>query len=56
MRKYMIAYAGWVVGTLTMTGAALAWYRHVENIGIREMASRLRATDATEATEDGHGG
>lgn len=55
MRKYVIAYAGWVVGTLTMTGVALAWYKHVEQIGLGELASRLRATDDTEATEDGNG-
>lgn len=50
MSKYMIAYLGWVAGTLAMTGIGLAWYRHVEGIGIRELASRLNATDDTEAT------
>lgn len=51
MRKYVIAYMAWIVGVLAMAGAALAWYRYVEGIGMRELASRLRATDDTEATD-----
>lgn len=49
--KYIIAYLGWVAGTLLMSGVALAWYRKVEDIGWREVGARFR-TDATGDTED----
>lgn len=52
MNRYVIAYIGWLIGTLGMAAAALAWYKRVEQIGIRELASRMTATDAPEATAD----
>lgn len=51
MQKYIIAYLAWLLGVLCMAGAALAWYRHVEQIGLRELAARMAATDAPEATD-----
>lgn len=53
MNRYLIAYLGWLAGTLVMAGIALGWYRRVEGIGLDEVASKLagRATDATEATD-----
>lgn len=60
--KYLIAYLGWVAGTLMMSGIAVVWYRKVEEIGWREFGSRMRvtthdttmpATEATEATDGG---
>jgi hypothetical protein len=55
----MVAYLGWVAGTLMMSGVALAWYRKVEEIGWKELSSRIRTTtiipeadtEVTEATE-----
>ena len=41
MRKYVYAYAAWLAGVLTMAALAVAWYRHVEGIGLREVARRL---------------
>lgn len=51
MKKYVTAYALWFLGVLAMAAVAAAWYRYVEDIGVRELASRLRATDATDATD-----
>jgi hypothetical protein len=51
MTKYVYAYLGWLAGVLAMTAAAVAWYAHVEKIGARELASRLRGTEDTEVTE-----
>jgi hypothetical protein len=51
MRKYVTAYALWFAAVLAMAVVAIGWYRHVEEIGLRELASRLRATDDPEATE-----
>lgn len=45
MRKYVIAYGAWLAGVLTMAAIALAWYRHVEDIGLRELGARVRVPD-----------
>lgn len=55
MRKYVVAYAVWLVAVLAMATVAAAWYKHVEEIGARELLNRLRDTEATEDT-DSHGG
>lgn len=58
MRRYVLMYAGWLIGVLTMTAIAVVWYRRVEEIGYGELADRMmhpRATDAPEATEDDTG-
>lgn len=47
MRKYLVAYGAWLVGVLTMAGIALAWYRHVEGIGLRDLAERVNGPDET---------
>lgn len=49
MRHYVIAYASWLAGVLTMAVIALAWYRHVEQVGIRELAARLQPDASTDA-------
>lgn len=51
MRKYVAAYAVWLAAVLAGAAVAIAWYKRVEEIGYRELASRLRPDDATEATE-----
>lgn len=51
MRKYVAAYAAWLIAVLAMAAVATAWYKRVEQIGYRELASRLRTTEATEATD-----
>lgn len=53
MKRYLLTYTAWLVGVLSMAAIAVAWYRYVENIGMQELADRLRepATGATEDTE-----
>lgn len=51
MYKYVSMYLAWILGVLAMAFVAVTWYGYVEEIGAREIASRLRATEATEATE-----
>lgn len=54
MRHYSLMYVGWIAGVITMAAVAVAWYRHVEAIGLRALADRMtedHATGATEATE-----
>lgn len=57
MRRYVAAYMAWFLAVGMMAWAALLWYKRVEEIGYRELASRIRArevaTEVTEAPEDG---
>lgn len=53
MRKYVYAYAAWLAGVGVMAAVALAWYRYVEKIGLRELAERLTDTDAGNSSNDG---
>lgn len=52
MKRYVTAYFIWFAGVMAMAVAAAAWYRYVEEIGVRELAARLNATGATEATDE----
>ncbi len=52
MNKYIYAYIGWLTGVVAMTTAAVVWYAHVERIGARELASRLKGNANTENTEN----
>jgi hypothetical protein len=48
MQKYLIAYGAWLAGVLTMAGIALAWYKHVERIGVTELAARMAERTETD--------
>lgn len=52
MTRYMLMYAAWLAGVLTMAAVAVAWYKHVEEIGLQELGDRLTQTPATGDTED----
>lgn len=51
MHKYIAAYMAWFIAVGMMAWAALEWYKRVEEIGYRELATRLRNREATEAPE-----
>lgn len=46
MRNYALMYLGWLLGVLAMAAIAAVWYKHVEEIGISELADHFRAPDA----------
>lgn len=52
MKRYLLAYAAWLGAVLVMAGIALAWYRHVEEIGWRELGARLTNDDAGNTSND----
>lgn len=52
MRKYVMAYGVWLAGVLTMAAVALAWYRHVEQIGLRELAARMTTPESPQDATD----
>lgn len=50
--KYMAAYAAYIIGMIGLATVAVAWYKHVEQIGMNELRERMRpAPDATEDTD-----
>lgn len=54
MTQYLRAYLLWFSFVAAAAAVAVAWYRHVEEIGLREVAERLQERD-TEDTEDTDG-
>lgn len=55
MRKYLYAYAMWLTFVTAAAAVALAWYRHVEEIGLQEAAARMKSQTDTDDTGDSDG-
>jgi hypothetical protein len=45
VKRYTLAYLAWLVAVLAAAAGAAAWYRHVEQIGWREVASKIGEDD-----------
>lgn len=55
MKRYLAAYAGWLAFVFIAGGIAVAWYRHVEQIGLMELVERMNDTDAGNGSNTGNG-
>lgn len=46
MKRYIIAYGAWLMGVFACAAVMLAWYKHVQEIGWRELANIALAREA----------